>query len=128
LLTSNRVGTFDEAFKSRIQLSIHYDNLDLSQRKRIWENFIERLDSLEENVDIADLRSNIKELAANKLNGRQICNAITTARQLASFKKEQMDINHLRRVLKVSAKFDKYILDIQDGVTDEEIAREDRRR
>lgn len=27
ILTSNRVGTFDEAFKSRIQLSLHYDNL-----------------------------------------------------------------------------------------------------
>ena len=27
ILTSNRVGTFDEAFKSRIQLSLHYENL-----------------------------------------------------------------------------------------------------
>lgn len=27
ILTSNRVGTFDEAFKSRILLSLDYDNL-----------------------------------------------------------------------------------------------------
>ncbi|KAI8932326.1 hypothetical protein NX059_010520 [Plenodomus lindquistii] len=30
ILTSNRVGTFDEAFKSRIQLSLHYDDLKKS--------------------------------------------------------------------------------------------------
>ena len=24
ILTSNRIGTFDEAFKSRVQLAIHY--------------------------------------------------------------------------------------------------------
>jgi SpoVK/Ycf46/Vps4 family AAA+-type ATPase len=28
ILTSNRVGTFDEAFKSRIQVALHYPNLD----------------------------------------------------------------------------------------------------
>ncbi|OBT88775.1 hypothetical protein VE02_02394 [Pseudogymnoascus sp. 03VT05] len=35
ILTSNRVGTFDEAFKSRIQLALHYDSLSYSQRKQI---------------------------------------------------------------------------------------------
>ena len=35
ILTSNRVGTFDEAFNSRIQLSLHYENLTCSQRRTI---------------------------------------------------------------------------------------------
>lgn len=71
ILTSNRVGTFDEAFKSRIQLAIHYQNLDLPKRTKIWGNFINRLENLEEQgVDFADLRDNIDKLAMNKMNGR----------------------------------------------------------
>lgn len=35
ILTSNRVGTFDEAFTSRIQLALHYENLKQHQRKEI---------------------------------------------------------------------------------------------
>ena len=29
ILTSNRVGTFDEAFRSRIQLALHYPTLNI---------------------------------------------------------------------------------------------------
>ncbi|UPX17725.1 uncharacterized protein EKO05_0008065 [Ascochyta rabiei] len=36
------VGKFDEAFKSRIQLSLHYEKLDKGQRKKIWRNFLSR--------------------------------------------------------------------------------------
>ncbi|PNP60836.1 hypothetical protein FNYG_14456 [Fusarium nygamai] len=48
ILTSNRVGTFDEAFKSRIQLSLHYESLTKNQRRTIWENFLNRLNNLEQ--------------------------------------------------------------------------------
>ncbi|KAF9876751.1 hypothetical protein CkaCkLH20_05597 [Colletotrichum karsti] len=47
ILTSNRVGTFDEAFKSRIQLNLRYENLDESKRLKIWGNFINRVENLE---------------------------------------------------------------------------------
>lgn len=40
ILTSNRIGTFDEAFKSRVQLTLHYPPLKRSGRHRIWSNFI----------------------------------------------------------------------------------------
>ena len=56
LLTSNRVGTFDEAFKSRIQLALHYDSLDQNQREQIWTNFINRLEYLEVEVDFVGIR------------------------------------------------------------------------
>lgn len=89
VLMSNRVGTFDEAFKSRIQLAVHYKNLDLDQRTQIWRNFIARLEELEEEgIDFADLKDNIKNLAANKLNGREIRNVITTARQYARWERQ----------------------------------------
>lgn len=47
ILTSNRVGTFDEAFKSRIQLSVHYAPLTKGQRHKIWKSFLDRLRKLE---------------------------------------------------------------------------------
>ena len=73
VLTSNRVRTFDEAFKSRIQLALYYPKLDHVKRAKVWENFIERLIDLnEENIDFSDLRDNFEELAKNKKNGREI--------------------------------------------------------
>lgn len=77
ILTSNRVGTFDEAFRSRIQLALHYPNLGPQQRLRIWQTFIARLESLdEESIDIKDLQDNLHLLKEEKLNGRQIRNII----------------------------------------------------
>jgi hypothetical protein len=55
ILTSNRVGTFDEAFKSRIQLALHFDNLDTDRRAKIWAKFIDRLAELNEDVDFDDV-------------------------------------------------------------------------
>ena len=63
ILTSNRVGTVDEAFKSRIQLVLHYDNLTESQRRKIWRNFFNRLKSLDEgSIDYDDLTDHVDVL------------------------------------------------------------------
>ena len=35
ILASNHVGTFDEAFTSRIQLALHYENLTVAQPRKI---------------------------------------------------------------------------------------------
>ncbi|KAK0629143.1 hypothetical protein B0T17DRAFT_524767 [Bombardia bombarda] len=129
ILTSNRVGTFDEAFKSRIQLALHYDKLNKRQRNKIWRNFFNRLKALNEhNIDYAEIDDEIGDLADVEMNGRQIRNSITTARQLAQFKKEKMTSAHLRHAIKVASKFDTYLGEINEGVTDEEIARDGRIR
>lgn len=126
ILTTNRVGTFDEAFKSRIQLSLHYQRLTEAQRVTIWENFLERLSTIdEERVNVDNLRRNVRELAKYDMNGRQIRNALTTARQLALFEKETMDFGHLKHAIKVSAKFDQYLKNVKHGATDDDIAREE---
>lgn len=133
VLTSNRVGTFDEAFKSRIQLAVHYKNLDLDQRKQIWRNFIGRLEELEEEgIDFADLKDNIKNLAANKLNGREIRNVITTARQYARWERQQpkqqnymLDYKVMDSVLKTAGEFDEYIQDVHGGMSSDQLAAED---
>ncbi|GKU09061.1 unnamed protein product [Fusarium langsethiae] len=143
ILTSNRVGTFDEAFKSRIQLSLHYDTLTKSQRRTIWSNFLERLSALEKpsvvrpitdrkrkyeserGINFEDIERHLADLAEEQMNGRQIRNAITMARQLAKFKDGSMTYKHLEHVIKISRKFDKYIEKVRDSYSDDQVARED---
>ena len=121
--TSNRVGNFDEAFKSRIQLALHFPALTPYRRLRIWENFIDRLESFHnDSVDIADLRDHIEALQGEKMNGRQIRNAITTARQYAEWKKTPLTYKHLKDVIDVSGRFDKYIDELNGGCTQDELA------
>ncbi|EHK48579.1 hypothetical protein TRIATDRAFT_262278 [Trichoderma atroviride IMI 206040] len=126
ILTSNRVGTFDEAFKSRIQLALHYKPLTQPQRARIWLNFFSHLKSLEENtIDYDDIESYIDELSEHEMNGRQIRNVITTARQWAQFRDSRMKAIHLMDTIKVTGKFDTYIKDVKEGYSDDQIARGD---
>ncbi|KAK4175536.1 hypothetical protein QBC36DRAFT_22750 [Triangularia setosa] len=125
VLTSNRVGTFDEAFKSRIHLAIHYDNLNVPQRRRIWRNFLARLKDIDgESIDFEDVYDNLDELARMEMNGRSIRNAITTARQLAKHKKEVVNSSHLQHVIEVASRFDDYIKKVREGLTDDELARD----
>ncbi|KAI1466490.1 uncharacterized protein F4812DRAFT_465752 [Daldinia caldariorum] len=121
ILTSNRVGTFDEAFKSRIQLAIHYSDLSFYQRTEIWKNFISRLEDIEEEeMDAADLRDNIENLAQFKMNGREIRNAITNARQYTRWQRKQqrnpanckLDYSKMKLIIDTSIKFDDYIKEL----------------
>lgn len=110
ILTTNRVGTFDEAFKSRIQLALHYPPLGEEQRRSIWQTFIKRLDGFDEDaIDVEDIMGNLHVLQREKLNGRQIRNAVTTARQYAKWKREVLTYDHLKDVIEVSARFDEYL-------------------
>lgn len=43
-LTTNRVGTIDRAFKSRIHLSLYYPKFDKASTISIWENNLKRVD------------------------------------------------------------------------------------
>lgn len=149
ILTSNRVGTFDEAFKSRILLSLHYENLTRGQRTKIWKNFLARLKKIDGDeitvgstttepgsrkrkfqdtgakIDFNDIECYIEDLANYDLNGRQIRNVITAGRQYANFKKEPMAFHHLKHVIDVSSKFEKYLKTVQEGYSDDQIMRTD---
>lgn len=113
ILTTNRVGTFDEAFKSRIQLALSYPKLDRDQRRKIWQNFFNMIREYRERINIQDLEMNIEELADVDINGRQIRNALTTARHLADFKKERLVYGHLKLTIAKIQKFDEYIKEVQ---------------
>jgi hypothetical protein len=155
ILTSNRVGTctsktsrlrivlfwtaadslteVDEAFKSRIQLSLHYENLGPVQRRKIWRNFMNRIKTLEveegdTTTDVEDILDHIDMLSAEPMNGREIRNAITIARQLAQFKNERFCYSHLQHVIRVGGKFGKYLADLREGLTDDDIKKESQLR
>ncbi|ERF77115.1 hypothetical protein EPUS_07656 [Endocarpon pusillum Z07020] len=134
VLTSNRVGTFDEAFRSRIQLALHYPNLGQYQRLRVWENFIKRLESFgDDRVETQDLRDHLEDLSKEKMNGRQIRNAITTARQYADWQSEQskdgvvkkMTYGHLKDVIEVASRFDKYLDQLHGGLSADQLAEDE---
>ncbi len=97
------------------------------QRKQVWRNFFNRLKTLDEerNIDFDEIEYCIKELSEYEMNGRQIRNCITTARQLALFKKKKMTSAHIKHAIKVSGKFDTYLTALKEGFSDDQIARVD---
>jgi putative ubiquitin-RnfH superfamily antitoxin RatB of RatAB toxin-antitoxin module len=127
ILTTNRVGTFDEAFKSRIHLALRYYKLNEEQRVEIWRNLLGKLqdrsreratDTLKDRrtkelVDINDLLMNVDKLARWELNGRQIRNVITMARYLAKFRGEILVYRHVQDALAPVVKFDEYLLELR---------------
>ncbi|KUI55394.1 ATPase family AAA domain-containing protein 3 [Cytospora mali] len=126
ILTSNRLGTFDEAFKSRIQLALHYESLSHYQRTEVWGNFFRRLERLEEKgIDFDDLKDHVAQLADNKMNGREIRNAITTARQYAKWEKKPLNYELLQDIIETAGQFDKYLKKLNGGYTQDQLAEEE---
>jgi SpoVK/Ycf46/Vps4 family AAA+-type ATPase len=78
-LTTNRVGTFDEAFLSRINLAIYYPDFQDEERERIWHNYFDKLEREagdrfyvpEGTKDYATESDAVRDL---KWNGREIRN------------------------------------------------------
>ncbi|KAF4625596.1 hypothetical protein G7Y89_g12572 [Cudoniella acicularis] len=96
-LTTNRVRTFDEAFHSRIHITLAYSNHGTAARERIWRNFGMHL-AAELNIRDVDY----KELAESELNGRQIKNVLGSCKALAADRGEKITMDDLRSVLEIS--------------------------
>jgi hypothetical protein len=127
ILTSNRVGTFDEAFRSRINIALHYEDLKPRSRRLIWSNFLARLEGTEDGENVAEIERRLDELANHKLNGREIRNALSTARQLASYEGKVMAWEHLELAIKTANKFGNYLREVH-GHSDRDWAKERRER
>jgi SpoVK/Ycf46/Vps4 family AAA+-type ATPase len=122
ILTSNRVGTFDEAFKSRVQMAMHYQRLDRKERLEVWHMFFQDMLEVNERLKIEELHDKLAVLAQEDLNGRQIRNIINTARQLARYRNEVLAYTHIDQALEVAKEFEEYITRTR-GHTDEEFAK-----
>ncbi|KAI0553498.1 hypothetical protein F4679DRAFT_474234 [Xylaria curta] len=99
-LTTNRVGTIDEAFKSRIHMSLYYPPLDKTQTRDIFRLNIAKLRDIEtqrhemtgepalvikeaEIIDFAGKHFEDNARSTGCWNGRQIRNAFQIASSLA---------------------------------------------
>ncbi|KAK7943592.1 P-loop containing nucleoside triphosphate hydrolase protein [Apiospora aurea] len=116
-LTTNRVSSFDEAFKSRIHIPIRYTNLSQESRLQIWRSFLARVPRGGEGEgegDDADAtkkqplvsEKDIAILAEHDLNGRQIKNVIKAAESLAAFEAKPLNMEQLQEVTKIQARFE----------------------
>ena len=77
-LTTNRVGTFDDAFVSRIHVVIHYPDFTNEKRCQIWDIFFNKLEREKENIKFTqrtvDYAKESKEIQSLGWNGREIRN------------------------------------------------------
>ena len=94
-LTTNRATFIDPAFRSRVDLTLTYSNLDQKTRRQVWVNFIKRLPQDDVGLEEAD----IDELSTHKVNGREIKSAIKTGLILAA-RDRPLRLRHLNIVLK----------------------------
>jgi len=93
-LTTNRVGHFDEAFMSRIHVSIGYERLDEKAREQIWENLFRKLKEdyknggpeiryeyeaklyVKKNEEVAKLQWNGREIRNGMFDSSLICSKL----------------------------------------------------
>ncbi|CAJ2507743.1 Uu.00g089290.m01.CDS01 [Anthostomella pinea] len=100
-LTTNRVGVIDEAFKSRIHVSLRYPRLRLQETQQLWEKTLARIerDNKRTKVQIkfdrgallafAKKHYNQHEETETTWNGRQIRNAFQTAIALGQYDRQK---------------------------------------
>ena len=143
-LTTNRVGTFDEAFISRIHMSLYYGDLDQDYTHRIWLMHIDRLKRPGRNIYVHE--DEIRAFArdhwrdGHRWNGRQIRNAFHTALALAEYdfheacimceetgdkppSKPKLLAKHFKAVAQTSAEFDNFLTSVFGGMSHKDKAR-----
>ncbi|KAI0023983.1 P-loop containing nucleoside triphosphate hydrolase protein [Xylariomycetidae sp. FL0641] len=119
-LTTNRVGAFDPAFRSRIHLSLFYPGLDFERTMAIWEKHVARFIQEKDNAEGGGFSSfdidknGIKDFVGRtcgelRWNGRQIKNAWQTALALAKYEasKKAKETGSLQRVILSAGMFEK---------------------
>ncbi|KAJ1329714.1 NTP/NDP exchange transporter [Microdochium nivale] len=95
-LTTNRMNDIDEAFHSRIHISLEYPNLDHKARSAVWQGFLDR--DPNSHVLSAD---EVGKLATLEMNGRVIKNVLKTSNLLACHRQEKLSYEHLKTVITV---------------------------
>lgn len=98
-LTTNRPGVIDEAFKSRVHISLRYPSVDLDSTKKQWTNILNRIEAENKTADVKVIfdKELLLEFAQRHFeqcermgvtwNGRQIRNAFQTALALGHYER-----------------------------------------
>ena len=97
-LTTNRVKTFDEAFYSRISVSLEYPEHNSGSRYRIWNNLLNAA-----GIEMSDEDKRI--LSERELNGRQIKNVIRLSQSLAKDEGLTLNLEHFLGTIEITGQF-----------------------
>lgn len=132
-LTTNRIGDFDEAFASRIHISLYYPPLDQESTKKVFELNLEMIEERmrNKNREIEIKKEKIIAFAGDywvyhrnaRWNGRQIRNACQTALALAEFEAHggsamnpnaivKLKPKHIIKVAESYLEFTEYLIDL----------------
>ncbi|KAL8666264.1 MAG: hypothetical protein Q9202_001532 [Teloschistes flavicans] len=120
-LTTNRVGSFDQAFQSRIHITLGLPLLDQNRRIDVWKLFLEELARSQHLSDdqLDELQKQVIQTWSHQsLNGRQIRNSVRTALMVAEKKKEVVGKKHFETVLRIGKEFENYMYVLKKGETD----------
>ncbi|KAM0717241.1 hypothetical protein Q7P37_007093 [Cladosporium fusiforme] len=123
-LTTNRIGTFDEAFLSRIDVPIYFPALTDKQRAKIWGTFFDKLEK--ERQGKIRVSSQLKyyveedrDLLKLSWNGREIRSGFQTAVALAEIEgagRGDAEItvarNHVAKVVEMAKEFKNYLVEL----------------
>ncbi|KAF2454926.1 hypothetical protein BDY21DRAFT_351936 [Lineolata rhizophorae] len=145
ILTTNRVGEFDEAIKSRVHCPLYYPPLNKKNTLGVWQMNLERLErknkGSESKLPVVFDQKEIMDFAkrhwkaGNRWNGRQIKNAFQTAIALADWdnlKREDgsekrssahLERRHFEKVAEASAHFERYLTIVRSNQSDQARAR-----
>lgn len=104
---------------------MHFEKLRAPQRRQLWRRFFAELrlgassaaaapgekttSTAPAAVDYEDLVAHVPELAREELNGRQMRNLLAAARGVARVEGARLAYRHLAQVLRVGARFDRYL-------------------
>ncbi|KAG9073896.1 hypothetical protein FS749_014588 [Ceratobasidium sp. UAMH 11750] len=104
ILTTNRVDTFDKAFRSRIGVALKYPDLDQNARKILWTKFFTLAGIITtENATVWD--NDIERLSLRVMNGRDIKNAVRGAQALAYQANIPVNLSHVEKLLSIADEF-----------------------
>ncbi|KLU91978.1 hypothetical protein MAPG_10925 [Magnaporthiopsis poae ATCC 64411] len=95
IMTTNRADAIDRAVHSRIDLILHYPDLEPAAKEQIWRQFTGRC------VGHSLTDKDFRRLSRLPMNGRQIKNVVKVAALLATREEENAGLNadHIRTVL-----------------------------
>ncbi|KPM34603.1 hypothetical protein AK830_g11966 [Neonectria ditissima] len=127
-LTTNRIGSFDDAFISRIHVQLYYPEFTDSQRQQVWKTFIDKFarekgGSMRLNIDAKEYIRGA-EMRAVQWNGREIrngksfCTAVAVAEYDGEVDEDGKTIvtdSHFRAIVELSVDFKFYLDELHQG-------------
>lgn len=97
-LTTILVDTIDEAMESRVHVHVKFQRLPPVSRQTIWTNFLKEMPVYGSTLS----KSDIQDLSAWTLNGRQIKNAIHMGIKWCAQNQQPLDLISVEHVIQLA--------------------------